>query len=99
MRVFLKSSKTGRYYGDSGQLDAEFTEAIEFQSVQAATRHALFANLAGAEIALRCDYLSQEVVMPVVPEWCDLEERHTPELSVAAPADASASPQHSALSR
>jgi hypothetical protein len=84
MRVFLRSSKTGRYYGESGQLDAAFDNASEFPSVQAATRRALASKLREVEIVLRCDYLSQEVLLPVVPEWCDLDENRRRRTSVAA---------------
>ncbi len=89
MRVFLKSSTSGRYYGDSGKLDAETDKAIEFASVEAATKLALSAHLADAEIALRCDYFSQEVLLPVVPEWCDVAGNHRRRLSSTDPAAAS----------
>jgi hypothetical protein len=83
MRVFLRSSKTGRYYGESGKLDAEPGNAHEFPSVQAAARRALSAKLVGVKIALRCDYLSEEVFVPVVPEWCDFDENHRRQASTS----------------
>jgi hypothetical protein len=26
------------------------------------------------EIALRCDYLKYEIPLPVLPEWCELDD-------------------------
>lgn len=92
MRVFLKSSKTGRYYGDSGQLDADPGKAIAFPSVQAAAKRALSASLAEAEIVLRCDYLSQEVLLSVVPEWCNVDENQRQRMRSVASAAVSSSP-------
>ena len=91
MRVFLKSRKTGHYYSHSGQLDAECTRAMEFPSVPAATRHAVAANLAEVEIVLRCDYLSQEVFLPVVPEWGDMHDSLTRQITSLPPTYAPAS--------
>lgn len=79
MRVFLRSSTTGRYYGAGGRLDAEPGDALEFASVPVAARRACAAGLAGVHIVVRCDYLSQEVVMPMMPEWCDLDSSQSRE--------------------
>ena len=87
MRILLRSSRTHRYYGDAGQLDAVLAQAVEFPNVQTATKHALSARLLDVEIALRCDYLSQEVLLPVVPEWGELDENHLQRISTATPAD------------
>ena len=81
MRVFLRSARSGRYYGDSGQVDAEPNKALEFPSVQAAMKHALSAKLTEVKVALRCDYLSQEVLLPVLPEWHDHFEQQRQRLA------------------
>jgi hypothetical protein len=86
MRILLRCSKTGRYYGDAGQADAIPGKAMEFPNVQAATRHALSARVRDVEIALRCDYLSEEVLLPVVPEWGELDETYLQRISTVTPA-------------
>ena len=89
MRILLRSSRTGRYYGDAGQPDAALGQAVEFPNVQTATKHALSARLADVEIALRCDYLSQEVLLPVVPEWGELDDNYLQRISTVTPAEPS----------
>jgi hypothetical protein len=64
MKVFLKSSTTGQYLSASGQFDTGPGKAMEFPSVQHATRHAVSGNLTNVEVVLRCDSLSQEVFLP-----------------------------------
>jgi hypothetical protein len=59
-------------FKDAGGLASE---AVEFESVATATQFALREHLPEAEIALRCDCLDREIGMPVLREWCDLEER------------------------
>ena len=76
MRVLLKRKKTGRYYRGPNQFASEPGEALDFASIPAAARFALTEHLAEVEIALRSDYLAQEVPLPVLREWCELDENH-----------------------
>ena len=71
MRVLLKMRRTGLYYRGSGELAADHSQALEFESVPAAVRLALSSQLPDAEIALRCEYLTCEVPLPVLPEWVE----------------------------
>ena len=73
MRVFLKTR--GAYYRGLNQAGALANEAVEFESVATATQFALKEHLPEAEIALRCDYLDREIGLPVLREWCELEEK------------------------
>jgi hypothetical protein len=72
MRVFLRSKKTGLYRSDLKAWAAAPEEARGFVSVPQATRFALDASLPEVEIVLRCDLLPEEVVLPVLPEYCDV---------------------------
>jgi hypothetical protein len=77
MRVFLRSKKAGLYYGGAGGLTPALDEALEFASVPAAARLALSEKLPDVQIALRCDYLSHEVLLPVLSLWCEVNTDHT----------------------
>jgi len=90
MRVFLRSSQTGRYYGHTSRVDAEAGTAMEFPNVRAATEHALSAKLVEVKVALLCDYLSEEILLPVVPEWADANEDPKPQTSLLTPTAAAA---------
>ena len=72
MRVYLKTR--GHYYRGPNHAGASSDEAVEFGSVAAATQCALTEHLPDAEIALRSDYLDHEIGMPVLREWCELDE-------------------------
>ncbi len=72
MRVLLKTK--GHYYGSSNQAAATPNEAVDFGSIAAASRFALKEHLPDAEIALKSDYLDREIEMPVLQEWCELDE-------------------------
>jgi hypothetical protein len=50
------------------------TQALPFTSVRHAARFAFDERVPEAEIVVRCDLLEEEVAMPLLPEWCDLEE-------------------------
>ena len=45
-----------------------------FISVRQAARFAFDEKVSEAEIVVRCDLLEEEVVVPLVPEWCDLPQ-------------------------
>ncbi len=74
MRVFLKAKKSGLYYNGSGQPAAELNQALEFPSIPAAAKLALSENLLDVDISLRCDYLDREILLPLLPVWCGLDE-------------------------
>ena len=76
MRVFLRNKRTGLYYRGSNQQSSNPREALEFASVAAAAMLALSERLPETEIALRCDPVAQEVGLPVLAEWCELDEHH-----------------------
>jgi hypothetical protein len=83
MRVFLKTK--GHYYRGSNQAGVAPDDAVEFGSVAAATHFALTQHLPDAEIALKSDYLDHEIGMPVLREWCELDENQR--LRVEEPAE------------
>jgi hypothetical protein len=85
MRVFLKTKSTQRYYRGFDQPAAELSEALEFASIPAAAKHALAEKLLDVEIALRCDYLDREILLPLLPVWCELDE--TQSLPAGKPAE------------
>jgi hypothetical protein len=73
MRVFLKTK--GHYYHGSDQAGAVPDEAMDFGSVAAATQFALKEHLPDVEITLKSDYLDREIGMPVLREWCELDQQ------------------------
>lgn len=73
MRVFLKTR--GVYYRGANAAGSLAREAVEFASIATATEFALREHLPEAEIAVRCDYLDREIEIPVLHEWCELEEQ------------------------
>jgi hypothetical protein len=76
MRVFLKRKRIGQYYRDVNQFAADPGEARDFASVPAAARFVFAEQLPETEIVLRWDALDQEVALPVLREWCELDENH-----------------------
>jgi hypothetical protein len=64
--------KTGCYCAGAYEWVASAGEALDFSSVPKATRFALDENLSAAEIVLKSDLLPDEVVVPVLSEWCGL---------------------------
>ena len=76
MRVILKRKRTGLYYRDANQFATDPGEARDFASVPAAAEFALTEQLPEAEIVLRWDSLAHEVPLPVLREWCELDENH-----------------------
>ncbi len=74
MRVLLKNKRTGLYYRDGNQLAAESGAGRDFATIRAATEFAFDQQLREMEIALRCDYLKYEIPLPVLPEWCELDD-------------------------
>jgi hypothetical protein len=76
MRIVLKRKRGGQYYRDAKQFATDPGEALGFASVPAAAEFALTELLSEAEIVLRWDSLAHEVPLPVLREWCELDENH-----------------------
>lgn len=71
MRVLLRNKKTRLYSTESNGWAAIVGQAFDFTSVPHAARFALDKRLPEIEIVLKCDTLPDEVVMQVIPEYCD----------------------------
>jgi hypothetical protein len=71
MRVLLRNRITRLYYADPNGWAAGVGQAFDFISLPQATRFALDGSLPEIEIVLRYDSLQDEVVMPLLPEYCD----------------------------
>jgi hypothetical protein len=71
MRVLLRNTKTGFYCVGSNEWAVTAGQAIDFAGVPEATRFALDEKLPTTEIVLKSDLLPDEVVVPLLPEWCD----------------------------
>jgi hypothetical protein len=88
MKVLLRNTNTGCYYSGLNGWVASAMEASDYASVQKATRFALDENLSAAEIVLKSDVLPDEVVVPVLSEWCGLgseQEAYPSSHAVRAP--------------
>jgi hypothetical protein len=73
MKVFLRNKQTRLYCAAPNGWAAATTHALLFTSVSHAARFAFDEKVTEAEIVVRCDLLDQEVAVPLVPEWCDLD--------------------------
>lgn len=49
-------------------------QALVFNSVRQAARFAFDEKVPQAEIVMRSQLLEQEITLPLLPEWCDLDE-------------------------
>jgi hypothetical protein len=74
MRVFVRNKQTRLYCAASNGWAAAMTHALPFTSVRHAARFAFDEKVPEAEIVVRCDLLEQEIAMPLLREWCDLDE-------------------------
>jgi hypothetical protein len=74
MKVFLRNKRTRLYRAASNEWATATTQALLFPSVCHAARFAFDEKVPEAEIVLRCDLLDHEIPLPLMPEWCDLEE-------------------------
>jgi len=75
MRVFLRNRQTRLYCAARDEWTVALAQALLFSSVPQAARFAFDQKLSEAEIVVRCDVLDQEVTVPLLPEWCDLDQR------------------------
>jgi hypothetical protein len=66
-------------------LDLGHERALDFGNVHKATRFILEERLADMDIILRYDSCDGEVRLPVLPEWCLLEERALRPITDPAP--------------
>ena len=71
MKVYLREKKTRRYHAGSEGWAAAAGEARDFISVAQASRTALNERLPEVEIVLKWEMLPDEVVAPVLAEWCN----------------------------
>ena len=69
--------KTRLYRADSNGWAAAAGQALDFTSVPHAARFARDEKLPEAEIVVRCDFLAEEVALPLLPEWCNLDQPHS----------------------
>jgi hypothetical protein len=76
MRVHLKRRRTGHYYRDAKQLASDVGQALGFDTVSAAAEFALAEQLTEAEIVLRWESRADEISLPVLREWGELEENY-----------------------
>ena len=74
MRVFLRNIQSRLYWAESNGWVPVSWQAFDFTSFPQAARCALSACLAEVEIVVMCDSLQDEVIMPVLPEYCDNDQ-------------------------
>jgi hypothetical protein len=74
MRVFLRNKESRLFWGVLVGCGAEREQAFDFGSVPRAARFALEESLTKVEIVLTCYLFPDEVTMPLVPEFCDLQQ-------------------------
>ena len=74
MRVFVRNKQTRLYRAASNRWAVASEEALPFTSVRHVARFAFDEKVPEAEIVVRYDLLEQEVVVPLLREWCHLDE-------------------------
>ena len=81
MRVLLRNRRTHLYYlrhSPNPRLqdsNAPNLKPLDFGTVPSAAKFTLEEHLLEMEIVLRYDECDAEVALPVLPEWCLLDER------------------------
>ena len=73
MKVLLRNRTTRLYCAGSNGWAAAAEQALDFTSVRRAARFARDEKLPETEVVVRYDLLAEEVALPLVPEWCDLD--------------------------
>jgi len=77
MRVFLKHTKTGYFYGGSFVWVAESADAADFQNIEKALRAIIQDNLDGMSLVIRYDEHEADQVFDLskdVPRLIPVEE-------------------------
>ena len=74
MKVLLRARKTGLYYRGPREFTPEPSQALEFSSIAAGARLALAARLPDVDIALTSESPGCEVLLPVLPMWCETDQ-------------------------
>jgi len=74
MRVLLRNRKTRRYYASPHGWVVAIAQAHLFSSVRQAARFAFEEQVPEAEIVMRSDLVEHEIILPLLPHWCDLQE-------------------------
>jgi hypothetical protein len=76
MRVFLQHTETRLYYAEFNRRVSAPSRALDFASIPTATKFALEQKLTRMEIVLNWHTEPDcEVRLPVLPEWCLLDEK------------------------
>ena len=72
MKVLLRNTKTGYYSAGAKGWVPMARQALDFITVPQAAQFALDQDLPAIEIVLKSEVLPEEVVVPVLSEWCGL---------------------------
>jgi hypothetical protein len=75
MKVFLRNKQTRLYCASSDKWVVATAQAIPFSSVPHAARFAFAEKILEAEIVIRSDIVDHEVALPVLPHWCNFDQR------------------------
>jgi hypothetical protein len=75
MKVFLQDLATRHYCAGAGAWVEELPHAVDFGTLTSATEFALAEHLPQTQIVLAFRGLPHHVPVPVLPEWCTLENR------------------------
>ena len=74
MRVYLRNRQTRLYCAASNGWAVAITQALLFSNVRQAARFAFDKQVPEAEIVMRSDLVEQEITLPLLPQWCELQE-------------------------
>ena len=74
MRVYLRNRQTRLYCASPKGWAVAIAQALLFSSVRQAARFAFHERVPETEIVIRSELLDEEVILPLLPEWCDLHE-------------------------
>jgi hypothetical protein len=65
VKIVLKNSLTGLYYGEDGGWYGEVTEARAFESINEAALYGMRLKLEAADVILRYEYPTCELTLPL----------------------------------
>jgi hypothetical protein len=74
MKVFVRNKHTRLYCATGNGWAVAIAQALLFSSVGQAARFAFDERVPEAEIVMRSHLLEQEITLPLLPEWCELDE-------------------------